>query len=104
TQTTLLLILLHLLAFFVVAMVCHGEIARDRPNPRHLTQFYLWISLGGVLGGVFNALLAPVIFSGVWEYPLTLVMAGLLLPLSKPADQPGRRLNPRLNRQPEVKD
>jgi hypothetical protein len=81
TQTTLLLIILHLLAFFVVAMVCHGEIARDRPTPRHLTQFYLWISLGGVLGGIFNALLAPVIFSGVWEYPLTLVLAGLLLPL-----------------------
>jgi hypothetical protein len=104
TETTLLLIFLHLLAFFVVAMVCHGEIARDRPNPRHLTQFYLWISLGGVLGGVFNALLAPVIFSGVWEYPLTLVMAGLLLPLSKPADQPGRRPNPRPNRQPQAKD
>ena len=104
TETTLPLIFLHLLAFFVVAMVCHGEIARDRPNPRHLTQFYLWISLGGVLGGVFNALLAPVIFSSVWEYPLTLVMAGLLLPLAKPADQPGRRPNPRPNWQPDVKD
>lgn len=90
TDTSLLFIFLHLLAFFLVAMVCHGDLAHDRPNPHHLTQFYLWISLGGVLGGIFNALLAPVIFSGVWEYPLTLVMAGLLLPLSKSADQPGR--------------
>ena len=98
TETTLPLIFLHLLAFFMVAMVCHGEIASDRPNPHHLTQFYLWISLGGVLGGVFNALLAPVIFSGVWEYPLTLVIAGLLLPLSKPADQSGRRSDARPSR------
>jgi len=101
TQTTLLLISLHLLAFFVVAMVCHGEIARDRPTPRHLTQFYLWISLGGVLGGIFNALLAPVIFSGVWEYPLTLVLAGLLLPLPLAVEASGPALSLSKGRRPE---
>src|ERR671918_253724 len=75
-----LLILLHLLGFFVVAMVLHGEVARDRPPARHLTEFYLWVSVGGVLGGVFNALVAPIAFSTVIEYPLMIIMACLFLP------------------------
>jgi hypothetical protein len=74
-----LLIALHLAGLFVVAMVCHGEIANDRPSARHLTEFYLWMSAGGVLGGIFNALLAPLVFSTVLEYPLTLVLACLLM-------------------------
>ena len=49
----------HLVVFFVAAMVCHGELAQDRPDPRHLTAFYLWIAVGGVLGGAFTALVAP---------------------------------------------
>ena len=53
---------LHLIAFFATALVCHGELAKDRPPARHLTEFYLWISIGGVCGGFFNALLAPLIF------------------------------------------
>jgi len=69
------LLLLHLACFFVIAMVCHGELARSRPNARDLTEFYLWISLGGVLGGLFDALLAPLLFPDIWEYPLMLVAA-----------------------------
>src|SRR5438034_7441595 len=61
-------------------MVCHGELARKRPATRHLTEFYLLMSVGGVLGGVFNALIAPVVFSGIIEYPLAMVLACLLLP------------------------
>ena len=75
-----LLVGLHLLGFFVVAMVLHGEVARDRPPARHLTEFYLWVSVGGVLGGVFNALVAPVAFDTVIEYPLAIVLACLFLP------------------------
>ena len=75
-----LLIGLHLLGFFVVAMVLHGEVARDRPPARHLTEFYLWVSVGGVLGVVFNALVAPIAFSTVIEYPLAIVLACLFLP------------------------
>lgn len=71
----LLLMPLHLLTLFVVAMVCHGALASDRPSTNHLTEFYLWISVGGVLGGAFNALLAPLIFRSVLEYPITLVLA-----------------------------
>src|SRR5919112_4037267 len=75
-----LLILLHLLGFFVVAMVLHGEVARDRPPARHLTEFYLWVSVGGFLGGAFNALIAPVAFDTVVEYPLAIILACVFVP------------------------
>lgn len=74
------LLSLHLITFFLAALMAHGELARDRPGTEHLTEFYLWLSLGGVLGGVFNAILAPLLFSrtGLTEYPLALVLACLL--------------------------
>lgn len=71
---------LHLLAFFVTAMVCHGEMAADRPAASRLTEFYLWMSLGGVLGGLFNAIVAPIAFSTVLEYPLMIVAACIARP------------------------
>jgi hypothetical protein len=70
----------HFLAFFLASMVCHGELAKDRPAAEHLTTFYLLMSVGGVLGGLFNALVAPLAFDSVAEYPLALVLACLLLP------------------------
>jgi hypothetical protein len=70
----------HLITFFIVAMVCHGEMARTRPDASHLTEFYFLMSLGGVLGGLFNSLLAPLAFSSVIEYPLMLVAACFLRP------------------------
>jgi hypothetical protein len=72
-------VLWHLGLLFVVALACHGALALDRPAPRHLTEFYLLISVGGVLGGLFNALLAPLIFSSLIEYPLVMVLACVLL-------------------------
>jgi hypothetical protein len=74
------LLLINLLTLFAVAMVCHGEVARSRPTTQHLTEFYLWVSVGGVLGGAFNALLAPVVFSTVLELPVALVLAAILCP------------------------
>jgi hypothetical protein len=71
-------LLLHLATFFVAAMACHGELARSRPAADHLTAFYLCMSIGGALGGLFNALVAPVVFTGVVEYPLALAAACLL--------------------------
>jgi hypothetical protein len=79
----------HLAVFFVAAMVCHGELARDKPDPRHLTEFYLWLSVGGVVGGAFTALLAPVVFTNVLEYPLVLALLPLL-PARPPAAWLGR--------------
>jgi SAM-dependent methyltransferase len=73
---------LHLATLFVTAMVCHGELVRRRPAVEHLTEFYLWMSTGGLLGGVFCVLIAPVVFHSVLEYPLLLVLALLLRPSS----------------------
>lgn len=71
------LIGINLGAFFVTAMVCHGELARQRPAARHLTAFYLWIATGGVIGGIFSGLIAPNIFNWIAEYPF-LIVAGIL--------------------------
>ena len=75
-----LTMLLHLLTLFTASMVCHGELARTRPQAKYLTEFYLWISFGGFLGGLFNALIAPAIFKTVLEYPIALILACLLRP------------------------
>jgi hypothetical protein len=81
-----LLVLAHLGGLFVVAMALHGELARDRPPARHLTGFYLWVAAGGALGGVFNALLAPILFDSFLEYPLAIVLACLLRPTRSARD------------------
>ena len=83
----LLNILLPIAVFFVTAMVCHGELVKRRPQPSQLTEFYLWMSVGGMLGGVFNVLLAPLLFDSVIEYPLMLVLACLLRPWPKTTSQ-----------------
>ena len=75
-----MLILLHLIYFFFAALMCHNQLAGDRPAADHLAEFYLWFSLGGVLGGIFNAMVAPMIFTSVVEYPLVILLACLLLP------------------------
>jgi len=72
------LLVLYLTALFFVAMVCHGNMADDRPQAQHLTEFYLWIAFGGMLGGIFNSLVAPVVFSWVAELPIALILAALL--------------------------
>lgn len=72
------LILLHLAGLLLAGLLCHGRLAAGRPDPSRLTEFYLLIAVGGVLGGVFNALLAPNLFNDVLEYPIALVLACLL--------------------------
>jgi hypothetical protein len=73
-------LLLHLLPFLAAAMLCHGLLAKDRPSPRHLTEFYFWLAFGGMAGGLFNTLSAPVLFSRVLEYPLALAAVAFLRP------------------------
>jgi hypothetical protein len=70
----------HLGVLFVIATSLHGAIAESRPAPAYLTEFFLWIALGGVLGGSFNAWVGPLAFPGVAEYPIALILAALLLP------------------------
>jgi hypothetical protein len=71
---------LHLLTFFCAALLCHRELAARRPHVAHLTEFYIWMSLGGMFGGVFNTIVAPQIFATILEYPLVLAAAALLRP------------------------
>ena len=82
TEPMVLVAAVHLAGLTVICLLCHGELAADKPAPRHLTDFYLCIALGGVLGGSFNAILAPMIFAhlGPVEYPLALVLAALVRP------------------------
>jgi hypothetical protein len=65
----------HLLTFFVTAVLCHSELAKRRPPVEGLTAFYFCMSVGGAAGGIFNALVAPMIFSSDYEYYLALVGA-----------------------------
>ena len=69
--------------FFLVTMVCHGELAKDRPTTSHLTEYFLLMSVGGALGGLFNAMIAPQIFVGVAEYPIAIIAACFLWPTLK---------------------
>jgi hypothetical protein len=81
TISTTLEIILYNATFFFVALMCHYELAVDRPkNVSYLTKYFLMMSVGGVLGGVFNALIAPIIFPVAYEFYVTLVLACLMVP------------------------
>jgi hypothetical protein len=69
-----------LVGFFFSALICHHRLAEARPAADRLTEYYFYVSLGGVLGGAFAALAAPLIFNNVYEYPLALAAACLFLP------------------------
>src|ERR1700730_1440678 len=69
------IVCLHLAVFFLTALFFNVELARRRPGVSRLTEFYLCVSLGGALGGVFNAVLAPILFTSFYEYYIILVMA-----------------------------
>jgi hypothetical protein len=70
----------NLLFFFVIAMACHGELARTRPAAKYLTGFYVALSFGGMVGGLFAGLIAPFTFSWIAEYPILLALAALCRP------------------------
>ncbi|WP_298258936.1 fused MFS/spermidine synthase [Bradyrhizobium sp.] len=71
----------HQLCFFVIAMACHGELARTRPHAKYLTGFYVALSFGGMIGGLFAGLIAPNVFSWIAEYPILIVFAALCRPV-----------------------
>jgi SAM-dependent methyltransferase len=70
---------LYLVGLFVACMVCHGELARLKPDPAHLTRFYLMISLGGALGAVLVAIVAPLVLAGYFELGIALVALGAVI-------------------------
>jgi len=65
--------------FLLVAWGCHTRVVEQKPESEHLTQFYLWLSIGGALGGFFNAIVAPLIFNSYFEYELILLVSALSL-------------------------
>lgn len=75
---------LHIFVLFMVGYACHSKLYEQRPAAARLTEFYLWISVGGVLGGAFNSLLSPLIFPWLIEYPLALGLACVALTWGKP--------------------
>ena len=80
TRTVLVFGLAHLLVFTLAALYCHGSLARLRPPAADLTRFYLLVSTGGLIGGFLVALIAPLVFVDVYEYPIVLALAAALLP------------------------
>jgi protein-L-isoaspartate O-methyltransferase len=87
-----LIVAIHALAFFVFALVCHGELARRRPAAQHLTAFYMWMSAGGMIGGLSAGLIAPNLFNWIAEYPLLIVLALLCRPGRALPQSPRERL------------
>src|SRR5215471_13877741 len=86
-QFWLVAVIVNLGALLLLALLCHGYFYRRRPPPTFLTDFYLCVSLGGVLGGVFAALIAPQLFTLVYEYPILIVAALLVVPGMLAADR-----------------
>ena len=83
-------VLVHLGAFFVIALLCHGELSRRRPAPQFLTAFYMMVSAGGMIGGIAVGLIAPQAFNWVAEYPLLVALSVLCMPglaLARHAEQ-----------------
>jgi len=74
-------------AFFVSCMVCHGELANRKPHPKHLTSFYVMLSVGGAIGGLFVGLLAPAAFPVYIEFPISIAMVGVLALIVTLTDQ-----------------
>jgi len=72
-------LLLFAIGLFACCMVCHGELARLKPDPRYLTLFYLMVSIGGAVGGILVGVLAPRLLSGYYELPLALVGCAALV-------------------------
>src|SRR6185295_6849671 len=73
------LIPLYSATLFTACMVCHGELARSKPHPQHLTGFYLMLALGGAAGGVLVGLVAPNVFEDLYELPLGMLALPLLV-------------------------
>lgn len=77
----------HLVGFFALTLVCVGELVARRPDKSHLEEFYVWMALGGVLGGFFNSIIAPVIFNSIYEYYIAIVLCLLLRPWQQKATE-----------------
>ena len=94
------LLLIEYAGLGVIAIALHGRLAESRPDARDLTGFYLVMSAGGALGGAFVAIVAPIAFDGVWEYPILIASALIALALTTPAYSRGRPIKALLSGAP----
>ena len=78
------LLLIEYVGLAIVATALHGRLAGDRPPPEGLTGFYLTMSAGGAIGGAFVGILAPLVFPGIWEYPILIAAAAIVLAWTRP--------------------
>ena len=79
-RTIVGLMAVHHRVFFVATLMCHGELAQRRPAARYLTSFYMWMSFGGMVGGIAAGLIAPYAFNWIAEYPILITLAVLCRP------------------------
>jgi hypothetical protein len=89
SQPRLVVMGVHVLAFFCGTLMCHCRLAELAPEYRRLTGFYVWMSLGGILGGAAHSLVAPFLWNGIYEYPLTLIAMAACLPAKPSAADAG---------------
>lgn len=87
TEPASVLFVIHLTAFFLMSLACHGALHRDRPAPDHLTSFYLCLSAGGVLGSIVTAFLAPLVFDDFFEYPIVMIVCFALTNRMSPSER-----------------
>lgn len=83
TEPLVVLASFHIIVLLAAGWMCHSLLAEQRPPAENLTEFYLWLSVGGALGGLFNSLIAPHLFSTYAEYPLAIILACLIRPQAK---------------------
>lgn len=93
----IMVILIELLLLTAIGIVCHGRLAMDRPAAKHLTEFFLLMSIGGALGGLFNGIFAPLVFTTNLEYPIALALSVSILPWSKDSIEKGAGFVVRMN-------
>ncbi len=88
------LLLIEYVGLAIVATALHGRLAADRPPPEGLTGFYLTMSAGGAIGGAFVGILAPLVFPGIWEYPILIAAAAVVLAWTRPTPSAAVRRRP----------
>lgn len=93
SQPAVFIMPLHLIAFFFTALACHFELGRSRPTAEHLTEFYVWMSVGGMLGGLFSSLLAPVLFVQPFEYFASIALSFVAIGVALRKEQPFKVLD-----------
>ena len=88
SQPAVFIIPLHLIGFFFTGLACHYELAKSRPTTAHITEFYVWMSVGGMVGGLFSSLMAPILFVQPFEYFAAIALSFVAIGIAVRKEQP----------------